>query len=323
VESKDVVLAGLDIGTNTFRLLIARVTPLGHLEELHSEQQIIRLGEGLEKSGHLQPQAINRALDTLKHFRAVIKRYPVDKVVAVATSAVREAVNGNTFVKSIEKETGIQVEIVSPEEEARRTLLGVLSGFHEAPQSFLVMDIGGGSTEFVWGDAQRKPEMISTDLGVVRLTERYLSSSRTIDQTRNGLMEFIQGRLEKVKTVLAAASPGKSRPVKFIGTAGTITTLAAVDLGLRVYDPQRIHLHRLSCDKVRQIVEELASKTSAERLSVPGVEKGREDLIVPGGFILLLTMQTLDLAEVVVSEYGLREGILVDYCRRLKGNFYP
>ncbi len=313
------VLAGLDIGTNTFRLLIAKVTPPGHLEELHSEQRIIRLGEGLEKSGHLQLKPMDRALDTLKHFHAVIKRYPVDKVVAVATSAVREAANGKEFVSSIERETGIRVEIISPEEEARRTLLGVLSGFHEPPRSYLVMDIGGGSTEFIWGDAQGKHEVISTDLGVVRLTERYLPSHGAIGQTMNGLMGFIQDRLEKVKKVLSASSPGGFRPVRFVGTAGTITTLAAIDLGLRVYDPQRIHQHRLSRDKVRQIVEELASKTPAERLSVPGLEKGREDLIVPGGFILLLAMQTLDFAEVVVSEYGLREGILVDYCRRLKG----
>ncbi len=319
MKSKEVVLAGLDIGTNTFRLLIAKVIPPGHLEELHSEQRIIRLGEGLEKSGHLQLKPIDRALDTLKHFHTVIRQYPVDKVVAVATSAVREAANRKEFVSSIERETGIRVEIISPEEEARRTLLGVLSGFHNPPRSYLVMDIGGGSTEFIWGDTQGKHEVISTDLGVVRLTERYFSSRGAIGQTMNGLMGFIQDRLEKVKKVLSASSPGGFRPLEFVGTAGTITTLAAIDLGLRVYDPQRIHLHRLSRDKVRQIVGELASKTPAERLSVSGLEKGREDLIVPGGFILLLAMQTLDFAEVVVSEYGLREGILVDYCRRLKG----
>ncbi len=312
MKSKEVVLAGLDIGTNTFRLLIARVTTPGHLEELHSEQRIIRLGEGLEKNGHLQPKPMERALDALKHFHAVLKRYPVDEVVAVATSAVREAANGPEFIKSIEIKTGIRVEVISPEEEARRTLLGVLSGFHEPFRSFLVMDIGGGSTEFMWGDTQGKHEVFSTDLGVVRLTERYLSSRGTTGQIMNGLMGFIQDRLEKVKKALSVSDPGGFCPVKFVGTAGTITTLAAIDLGLRVYDPQRIPLHQLSLDKVRRIVEELVSKTSAERLSISGLEKGREDLIVPGGLILLLTMQTLNFAEVVVSEYGLREGILVD-----------
>jgi exopolyphosphatase/guanosine-5'-triphosphate,3'-diphosphate pyrophosphatase len=262
---------------------------------------------------------MGRALDTLKHFHAVIKRYPVDKVVAVATSAVREAANGNEFVRSIERETGIRVEVIPPEEEARRTLLGVMSGFHEPPQSFLVMDIGGGSTEFIWGETQGKHEVISTDLGVVRLAERYVSPRGVVGQTMDGLMEFIRDRLEKVKKVLFASSPGQFRPLRLVGTAGTITTLAAIDLVLRVYDPRRIHLHRLSRDRVRQIVEGLASKTPAERLSVPGLEKGRGDLIVPGGFILLLTMQILDFAEVVVSEYGLREGILVDYYKRSEG----
>jgi len=313
VRSREVVLAGLDIGTNTFRLLIARVTSPGHLEEIHSEQRIIRLGEGLEKNRHLQPEPMGRALDTLKHFYAVLKRYPVDKVIAVATSAVREATNGTEFVKSIEREAGIQVEVISPEEEARRTLLGVLSGLEGSPRSFLVMDIGGGSTEFIWGDTQGRQSVISTDLGVVRLTERYPSAQGTTGQTMNGLREFIQDRLEKVKKALSSSSSGGFHPVRFVGTAGTITTLAAIDLGLRVYDPHRIHLHRLSLDKVRQIVEELASKTLAERLSISGLVRGREDLIVSGGLILLLTMQTLNFTEVVVSEYGLREGILVDY----------
>jgi exopolyphosphatase/guanosine-5'-triphosphate,3'-diphosphate pyrophosphatase len=261
-----------------------------------------------------------RALDTLRHFHAVLKQYPVDQVVAVATSAVREAANGNQFVRAIEGETGIRVQVISPEEEAHRTLLGVLSGFNEPPRSFLVMDIGGGSTEFIWGDAQGNCEVISTDLGVVRLTERYLSTHGPTSQTMNGVTGLIQSRLEKVKKALFGSSPTGFHPVRFIGTAGTITTLAAIDLGLRVYDPKRIHLHRLSLDRVKGIVEELVSKTPAGRLSIPGLEKGREDLIVPGGFILLMAMQALNFEELVVSEYGLREGILVDYCRRLMRN---
>jgi exopolyphosphatase/guanosine-5'-triphosphate,3'-diphosphate pyrophosphatase len=313
VKSKGVVFAGLDLGTNTFRLLIARMIPPGHLEELHSEQRIIRLGEGLEIDGHLQLRPMDRALDALKNFQSVLKQYPVDEVVAVATSAVREAANGSEFVKSIWAETGIQVEVISPEEEARRTLLGVLSGLHEPPRRFLAMDIGGGSTEFMWGGTDGEHGVISTDLGVVRLTERYLSPCETTGQTMNALRVFIQDRLEKVKKALSASNAGGHLPVIFLGTAGTMTTLAAIDLGLKLYNPQRVHLHPLSLEKVRRIVDELASKTSAERLSIPGLEKGREDLIVPGGLILLLTMQILNLSEVVVSEYGLREGILVDY----------
>jgi len=314
-----VILAGLDIGTNTFRLLVARMTPAGRIEELYSEQKIIRLGEGLGIKGHLQLKSMGRAIDALKAFHAVLNRYPVDEVVAVATSAVREAANGPEFVKAIWKETGIQVEVISPEEEARRTLLGVLFGFPKIPQSFLVMDIGGGSTEFMWGNTQGFRGTMSTDLGVVRLTERYLTSPVVSRDEMNALMEFIQGRLEGVRKTLSTSLPGGFRPAQLVGTAGTITTLASIDQGLRVYDPQRIHLHRLSLETVRRIIKELSVRTPLERLSIPGLEKGREDLILPGSLILLLTLQTLDLTEVVVSEYGLREGILADYYqKRLK-----
>ena len=307
------VLAGLDIGTNTFRLLVAKINSSGRLQELHSEQRIIRLGEGLGRNGHLQPQAMGRAINALKAFGAVLKRFKVDVVVAVATSAVREAANGLEFVKAIQQETGIEVEVISAEEEARRTLLGVLAGFHEAPQSFLVMDIGGGSTEFMWGDRQELHGVMSTDLGVVRLTEQYLAVPPVATAGMRALTRFIQGRLEEVKRTLSITPPGGFRPAQLVGTAGTITTLAAIDQGLRVYDPQRIHLHRLGLKTVERIYGELAAKTPAERLSIPGIEKGREDLILPGSLILLLTMRTLGLHEVIVSEYGLREGILVDY----------
>jgi len=314
-----VVLAGLDIGTNTFRLLVAKINSSGRLQELHSEQRIIRLGEGLGRNGHLQPQAMGRAINALKAFGAVLKRFKVDVVVAVATSAVREAANGPEFVKAIQQETGIEVEVISAEEEARRTLLGVLAGFHEAPQSFLVMDIGGGSTEFMWGDRQELHGVMSTDLGVVRLTEQYLAVPPVATAGMRALTRFIQGRLEEVKRTLSMTPPGGFRPAQLVGTAGNITTLAAIDQGLRVYDPQRIHLHRLGLKTVERIYGELAAKTPAERLSIPGIEKGREDLILPGSLILLLTMRTLGLHEVIVSEYGLREGILVDYYKKRSG----
>jgi len=308
-----VVLAGLDIGTNTFRLLVAKINSSGRLQELHSEQRIIRLGEGLGRNGHLQPQAMGRAINALKAFGAVLERFKVDVVVAVATSAVREAANGPEFVRVIQKETGIEVEVISAEEEARRTVLGVLAGFREVPQSFLVIDIGGGSTEFMWGDLQGLHGVMSTDLGVVRLTEQYLAIPPVATEGIKALMQFIQERLEKVSRTLSMTPPGGLRPAQLVGTAGTITTLAAIDQGLKVYDPQRIHLHRLSLETVERIYGELAAKTPKERLSIPGIEKGREDLILPGSLILLLTMRTLGFHEVIVSEYGLREGLLVDY----------
>lgn len=313
------VVAGLDIGTNTFRLLVARISLSGHLEELHSEQRIIRLGEGLERNHRLQSKAIRRAISALKAFGGVLKQYPVEKIVAVATSAVREAANGTEFAKAIRIETGIEVEVISAQEEARRTLLGVLAGLKERPQSFLVMDIGGGSTELMWGDRQGLKGMISTDLGVVRLTEKYLSAQPLASERMRDLILFIRGRLREIKRALSVTFPGGFRPARFVGTAGTITTLAAIDLGLAVYDPYRVHLHRLRLKTVERIFGELSAKTPAERLSIPGIEKGREDLILPGSLILLLAMQSLGLTEAIVSEYGLREGILVDYHNKRSG----
>lgn len=310
------ILAGLDLGTNTFRLLVARMASDRRWEELYSDQRITRLGEGLGTNGRLQPEPIRRAINTLKEYHDIITKYSVEKIVAVATSAVREAANGAEFVKAVQDETSIEVEVISPEEEARRTLLGVLSGFERPPKSFLVVDIGGGSTEFMWGNLQRLMGFLSTDLGVVRLTERFLSDPRPTRQQMDSLTEYIVGWLDQVKRRIQDPSRSAFLPARFVGTAGTVTTLAAIDLGLKVYDPQRIHLHRLEMKTVERILEELMARTPQERLSIPGMQKGREDLILPGALILLLTMRTLKLSEVTVSEYGLREGILVDYYKK-------
>ena len=304
------IYAGIDIGTLTLRLLIARIEADGRLHELASERRIVRLGEGLQPSRRLQPAPMARALDTIRTWLPVIERAGASDVAAVATSAVRDAVNREEFLAAVKRVAGLEVEILSGEEEARRALLGIQAGLLPGPtriDRFVALDIGGGSTEFIKVTPGQPPSMVSVDEGVVRLTEECLRTDPVGKDEVTAAQNRIRDHLDVVRGKL-----GSLDGYRLVGTAGTITTLAAMDQRMEVYEPLRIHNYVISLEAVRRIVGDLTPRTHTQRRELTGLEPGREDLILAGALILLESMERFGVADCLVSDYGLREGLLID-----------
>jgi exopolyphosphatase / guanosine-5'-triphosphate,3'-diphosphate pyrophosphatase len=307
------LLAGIDIGTLTCRLLIGRVSDNGRLTEVHSDRRILRLGEGVDRDRLLRPAAVARVVETLRDWRAVINSHHVDAQVAVATSAVRNARNREEFLGRVKQEVGFDVEIISGEEEARRTLLGIRSGLPGGVSGVLGLDIGGGSTEFMLDRPGHAPVIYSVEIGVVRLTERLLVS----DPPSTDEIQAARGLIEK-EAEQARAMLGELGGMTLVGTAGSITTLAAMAQKLTAYEPIRIHNYRLSLETIRGLEREILGRTKAQRQAMPGLEAGREDVVVAGTLVLRVVMEVLGFAEALVSDVGLREGILIDLAVRLQ-----
>lgn len=306
------LLAGIDIGTLTCRLLIGRVSADGKLAEVHSDRRILRLGEGVDRDRLLRPAAMARVIETLREWRTVINARHVDAHTAVATSAVRDARNREEFLGRVKQEVGYEIEIISGEEEARRTLLGIRSGLPAGVATILGLDIGGGSTEFILDRTGEKPMVRSIDIGVVRLTERLLKDDPPTAEQVRAARELVLKETEQLRPEL-----GNLAGTTFVGTAGSITTLAAMAQKLKTYEPQRIHNYRLSLDTIRGIEQEILVRTKAQRREMPGLEAGREEVIVAGTLILRTIMETLGFWEGLVSDVGLREGIVLDLAARL------
>ncbi len=303
---RDQRLAGIDIGTLTCRLLIADLPANGPLKELHSERRILRLGEGVDQSKRLKPEAMDRVAQCLQEWRRVIDGYDVQARTAVATSAVRDAENRQQFVDRVKSETGLNVEILTGEEEAKRTMLGIRSGLPQGITDVLALDIGGGSTEFILAQQGQPPVVRSIDIGVVRLSERLLHH----DPPTREEIEQARVWIRRETTEALAAKPRSSGFI-FVGTAGTITSLAAMAQQLPAYEPARIHNYRLALETIADLEQQLLSRSKAARVGMPGLEKNREDVIASGAIILRTVMDTLGERECLVSDLGLREGVLI------------
>lgn len=304
-------LAGIDIGTLTCRLLIADLPANNRLNELCSERRILRLGEGVDQSKRLKHEAVERVIHCLKDWRATIESYHVHAHVAVATSAVRDAANKQEFLNRVRSEAGFEVEILSGDEEARRTMLGIHSGLPGDIKDVLALDIGGGSTEFILALQGQPPVVRSIDIGVVRLSERLLHHD---PPTRQEIAEA-RAWIQRETTVVLAAMPQRTG-LTFVGTAGTITSLAAMALQLPVYDAARIHNYRLALNTITDLEKHLLSRSKAARIGMPGLERNREDVIAAGAIILRTVMDILGERECLVSDRGLREGVLIELATR-------
>ena len=306
-------LAGIDIGTLTCRLLIADLAPGSLLKELRSDRRILRLGEHVDHTRRLNPAAMDRVIQCLKQWRIVIDSYHVDACVAVATSAVRDAGNRDEFLRQVKQATGFDVELITGEEEARRTLLGIRSGLPAGVTDVLALDIGGGSTEFILDCPGQNPVVRSIDIGVVRLCERVLHHDPPTSQEVQQAREWVAQ-----ETKAAVAGMGHYQTATFVGTAGTITSLAAMAQTLPSYEPARIHNYRLRLETIQELEHTLLSRTKAARVGLPGLEKNREEVIAAGAIIIRTIMETLGKSECLVSDLGLREGVLIDLALRME-----
>lgn len=305
--SRTMRLAGVDIGTLTCRLLIADISVDCRLTELRSDRRILRLGEGVDQAQQLSVAAMDRVVQCLKEWRALIDAAHVDATASVATSAVRDATNRDEFLDRVKREAGFEVELILGEEEARRTMLGIRSGLLHGVTDVLALDIGGGSTEFILDRPGQPPIVRSIDIGVVRLCERLLHHDPPTDDEIRQAREWITK-----ETRAAVAGMGNYQTATFVGTAGTITSLAAMAQKLSTYEPARIHNYMLQLDTIQVLEQTLLSRNKAGRTGLPGLENGREEVIAAGAIIIQTVMEILGLSECLVSDLGLREGVLIN-----------
>lgn len=296
--------AAIDLGTNTARLLISHVDDAGLITPVIYMRRITRLGGGFTKEHGISPEASERTVEALREFAAEIKRHNVAQVRAVATSAVRDAVNGNEFCALILKESGIELEVIDGATEGVLTLRGVLAEIDEGCANFMVFDVGGGSTEYTLARAENMLFTESLPLGVVRLTEGKTTSTAMEEKIFRELLAIRNKMADK------GFLPFLENAV-LVGTAGTATTLAAISLKMTDYDYRLINNHVIGLGEIKEIFSNLLPMTPEERLSVPGMEKGREDLIIAGILITLKTMEIFGFNRLKISDFGLLEGLLL------------
>jgi len=288
-------VAAIDLGTNTTRLLVADVNA-ERVEEISGRTTITRLGEGVDARRRLLPLPIARVRNVLADYRRELESLGAERTLAAATSAVRDAENGEAFLGEIEWSYGFTTRLLTGEEEAELTLRGVGEAGHDA----LVVDIGGGSTELIGAGTR-----ISTELGSVRLTERFLPSDPPTEDELDTLGAA-------TRSVLAEQVPETLTARRAIGVAGTITSLAALDLGLVEYDRDFVHGHRLGDAAVKAQLERLAALPLAERRRVPGLEPERAPVIVAGAVVLREIMRHFGLASIEASERDILHGIALE-----------
>lgn len=294
-------LAAIDCGTNSTRLLVVD----GDGATLDRRMHITRLGQGVDASGRLAPEAIERTIGVLARYREVLDRLGVERLRATATSAARDAANREELFDRAEAILGVRPELLGGEEEARLSFIGAASQLDPADGPFLVVDIGGGSTELAVGVTE--PEgVLSLDIGCVRVTEKFLVSDPPAPEELSQAFSVVHDYLDDVTRELPAAAEAAC----LVGLAGTVTSVAAIELGID-YDRDRIHHFRLSREAVEDVFRTLATEDRAQRLHNPGLEAARVDVIVGGTLVLAALMRYFGFAECLVSEADILDGLVI------------
>ena len=307
-------VATIDLGTNTVRLLVSDVEAGGVWRVVHADQQVTRLGEGLTRAGVLGEPPMRRTAAVVSAYARRARNLGASQLRIVATSAVREATNGAAFVAMVERASGERVEVVSGEDEARLTVRGILRGLGRLPGAMVTFDIGGGSTEYTLARDGTVIASVSLRLGVVPLAESFPFPDAVDFARYRTLVGEVASQLERE----LPDTLGGRQPDQLIGTAGTVTTLAALDLGLPQYDAERVQGHRLDRAAVGRQLTRLGALTVTERAALPCLEPGRADLIIPGIAIVQATMARFGVDSMIVSDWGLREGMMDEAIESLR-----
>ncbi|MEU1683016.1 Ppx/GppA phosphatase family protein [Micromonospora zamorensis] len=304
-------MAAIDCGTNSIRLLVADLPgesagPQAPLVDLTRRMEIVRLGQGVDRTGRLAPEAIERTRVALASYAADIEKLGAERVRMCATSASRDAANAADFTEMVQRTLGVAPEVVTGDEEARLSFTGAVRGLPaDAKAPFLVVDIGGGSTEFVVGDrAAGVHAAISVDIGCVRMTERHLPGDPPTPEQVAAAQADIAAAVDRALAVV----PGREAAT-LVGLAGSVTTVVALAQGLREYDPERIHHARVSYEAVTQVTADLLSQTREQRLANPVMHPGRADVIGAGALVLRVIMERAGMPSVVASEHDILDGI--------------
>ena len=299
------LVAAVDCGTNSTRLLIG-----DGRRSVERLMRITRMGEGVDATGRLAPQAIDRVVGVLREFRSSMDRHGVTRCRVTATSAARDAANRDEFFDVAEAVLGHRPELLSGIEEGRLSFAGATTDLDPVDGPFLVLDIGGGSTEFVVGTTEVEGTL-SCDIGCVRLTEQWIEHDPPLPEELVACLSIAEGHVDDVLRVVPAAAGART----LVGLAGTVSCVAAVEIGLATYDRDRIHHFRLSREAVEDVFRTLATETRAERLENPGMEEDRADVIVGGVAILVKVMRQMGFDECLVSESDILDGLVASQQR--------
>lgn len=303
-------VAVIDVGTNTIRLLVGSVTE-GRIRRMVMARSVTRLGKDLAATGNLNALNVDNSIATLQHFKALCYDNNVCRVIAVGTSALREAGNSGDFIDRVGRTTGIIIRVISGDEEAELTRTGIMAGGVTGDDhTVVVFDIGGGSTEWVVCNDQCRRG--SLPLGCVRLAERHIRHDPPIPEEITSVKSDIEQTVHESSLNMMLNPSGCLQRRTCIITGGTATTLASIDLELDHYDGNRIHGHRMPFDRIALLSSRLSSLPKQQRASVRGLEADRADVIIPGLLIVETIMSLGGIGEAVVSDYGLLEGLVAD-----------
>ena len=301
-------VAAIDCGTNSVRLLIADLPEVAGkpLVELERRMEIVRLGQGVDRTGRLAPEALARTFTAMRGYQELIELHGAGAVRVVATSATRDAANRQEFVDGVREIFGVEPEVVTGAEEAELSFVGAIRGLGELPEGpYLVVDIGGGSTEFVIGSEQVEGAL-SVDIGCVRLSERHLRDAG--DPPSVAALEAVVADIETALDLVDAVVPVAGART-LVGLAGSVTTVAGIALELPVYDPERIHHAVISAESVHEVTRALVAMNHDERKRIPVMHPGRVDVIAAGALILDRIVRRYAFTQVVVSEHDILDGI--------------
>jgi exopolyphosphatase/guanosine-5'-triphosphate,3'-diphosphate pyrophosphatase len=295
------LFAAIDCGTNSTRLLIS-----DGRTQVERHMRVTRLGAGVDRTGRLDPEAIERTLSVMGDYRRIMDRYEVAGVRIAATSASRDAANRNDFFGPATEILGAAPELISGSEEAQLSFDGATADLPPIDGRTLVVDIGGGSTEFALGTAHVEGSL-SVDMGCVRMTEKFLEHDPPLPEELSNALSVVEQHLDDVSREV----PGAGEADRFIGLAGTVTTVAAVELGLAEYDRDAIHHFVLTRDAAEDVFRTLATEAIADRRHNPGLDPGRVDVIVGGCCVLVGIFRYFGFSECVVSEADILDGLIL------------
>jgi len=314
IVEQEQILAAIDMGTNSLHMVVVSIEPkLPAFTIITREKETVRLGDRDPETGELKPEVMTRAIATLRRFQDIAKSCNARSTIAVATSAVREAPNGREFLHQVKEEIGLNVDLISGYEEARRIYLGVLSGMEFNNQPHAIIDIGGGSTEIILGDSHEPRSLSSTKIGAVRLTSEFVTTDPISNAEYQYLQAYVRGMLERAAEELHAhLQPGEI--FRLVGTSGTIETVATIIAREKTGTvPSPLSGYEFSLRELRQLVDRLRKLSYSERAAIPGMNDRRSEIILAGATILQEAMTLLEAETLVVCERSLREGIIVDW----------
>ncbi|BAY80920.1 exopolyphosphatase [Calothrix parasitica NIES-267] len=313
VESERII-AAIDLGTNSVHMVIVRLEPqIPSFSIIGKEKETVRLGDRDIETGNLKLKIMERTVNALRRFQEIAKTFNAEAIIAVATSAVREAPNGREFLYRIKNELNLDVDLISGQEEARRIYLGVLSGMEFNNQPHTIIDIGGGSTEIILGDSDDERCLSSTKVGAVRLTSELITTDPISDQEYNYLRAYAKGMLERATEEILSNIRFEEK-ARLVGTSGTIETLANIHAKETLDSiPSTLNGYSFSLKDLREMVSRLRKMTNSERAEIPGMAERRSEVILAGAVILQEAMTLLGVESITTCERALREGVIVDW----------